>query len=77
MAYLVARDTPVPWSELRAHIADRLPEVMVPAAQVWLERLPVTTNGKLDRRALPAPVRARPDLAGPYEASRTDAERQV
>ncbi|HEX9939025.1 MAG TPA: non-ribosomal peptide synthetase, partial [Longimicrobium sp.] len=48
-------DEPVAVDALKSHLADRLPGYMVPAAYVWMEAYPLTSNGKVDRRALPAP----------------------
>ncbi|HYR07484.1 MAG TPA: amino acid adenylation domain-containing protein, partial [Longimicrobium sp.] len=53
VAYVVGDETGA--DLLRAHLAGRLPEHMVPAAYVRLETLPLTPSGKVDRRALPAP----------------------
>jgi hypothetical protein len=47
---------------------------MVPCAFVFLESLPLTTNGKLDRKALPAPDQIRPDVTEKFVAPRTLVE---
>jgi len=56
VAYVVPHaSTPASSVDLRAFVRDRLPDYMVPSACVVLEQLPMTPNGKIDRRALPAP----------------------
>ncbi|MBT9265316.1 amino acid adenylation domain-containing protein [Pseudomonas sp. MG-9] len=78
-AYVVAEHTPadpIAWRDnLRAALKVDLPDYMVPSHWLLLDALPLTNNGKLDRKALP-----RPDaqaLQRPYEAPEGELERQL
>ncbi len=56
IAYVVAQREQIPTTaQLRQHLAQRLPEYMLPAHILVLDQLPLTRNGKLDRQALPLP----------------------
>jgi amino acid adenylation domain-containing protein len=76
VAYLAADPAPTA-RELRDFLRRTLPEHMVPSIFVRLDALPRTPNGKLDRRALPAPGAAAADLAEPFVAPRSPLERQL
>jgi amino acid adenylation domain-containing protein len=79
VAYVVRRDGAdggqlVGSSELRSYVKERLPQYMIPAAFVMLEQLPLTANGKVDRKALPDVELDRDAVSDRYVAARTAVE---
>jgi len=77
IAYVVLQDGGTPASdELRGFLEQRLPEYMVPSFFVTLERLPLSANGKVDRKALPEPGPVSTVVSGSSEP-KDDIERQL
>ena len=75
VGYVVAANGTAPDTQsLRAHLRATLPEHMLPAAFVFLDALPVNPNGKVDRRALPAPEGERAGGGRDHASPRTPAE---
>lgn len=78
VAYVVPNQNHTPTtSELRNYLKGQLPEYMLPAVFILLDALPLSPNGKIDRRALPAPQGLRPSLAEVYQAPHSELERAI
>ena len=77
VGYVVAADLPPTTGELRSFLQNKLPDYMIPGVFVYLQALPLTTNGKVDRRALPAPDTARPGLESVFVAPESGIEKTL
>jgi amino acid adenylation domain-containing protein len=78
IAYVVrAKGTSPTVSDLRNDLLTRIPDYMVPAAFVFLDTLPLTATGKIDRSALPKPASIRPPLDASYVSPQSSVEKSV
>ena len=77
VAYITLRDKTISTDAVRHALAHKLPDYMLPSVFIPLDALPLTANGKVNRRALPAPDRRRPALAVTFTPPRTDTERAL
>ncbi|MBW4629698.1 MAG: amino acid adenylation domain-containing protein [Brasilonema octagenarum HA4186-MV1] len=77
VAYLLTTDNPPTASTLRNFLKEKLPDYMIPAAFVFLEEFPLTPNGKINRRALPAPDASQRNLEVDFVAPRTPTEQEL
>ena len=78
VAYLVVEDEKIVRDrQLRAYLKERLPEYMVPTAFVRIERIPMTPNGKVDRKMLPTPEGTSIQTGGVYVAPRSPQEEML
>ncbi len=77
VAYIVSNPEPPTTSILRSFLKEKLPDYMVPAAFVILEKMPLTPNGKVDRKAFPAPDWAHPELNSTFVAPRSPIEEML
>jgi len=76
VAYYVS-SKPVTVADLRAHLAEELMESMIPTHYVRLERMPLTSNGKIDRASLPEPTAENIQPAQEFAAPSTETEKTL
>ena len=74
-AYIVGNE--ISANALREYLRSKLPDYTMPAAFVFLEVLPLTANGKIDRKALPAPDYSKIDVPGAFVAPRSPVEARL
>ncbi len=74
VAYVVANGAAPTVNELRAYLSSKLPDYMIPSAFVFLEALPLTTSGKINRLALPHPTSAQLVTRNEFLAPRSPTE---
>ena len=78
VAYIVKKEnqeTDIP--ELRTYLKTKIPDYMVPSAFVFIDKFPLTPNGKIDRKVLPSPQESAPQEAKAYLEPQTDLQKRL
>ena len=77
LAYLVANNGNTNTIALRKYLEEKLPDYMIPSSFTWMDQLPKTTSGKVDKKSLPVPERKRPELSVLYSPAKTEEEKRI
>ncbi|WP_290658592.1 non-ribosomal peptide synthetase/type I polyketide synthase [Aquabacterium sp.] len=77
VAYIVPQGTPPDAAQVKAHLSAQLPEYMLPQHTVILDTIPLLPNGKIDRKALPAPAETKATLSALAQAPRNELEQAI
>jgi amino acid adenylation domain-containing protein len=77
VAYIVPVEWTPPQADFRTQLDQKLPDYMMPSIFVWLDELPKTSSGKVDKKRLPEPDRKRPELTVAYRKPRTEIEQAL
>lgn len=77
VAYLQSSTSHQDTNAVRSQLEEILPDFMIPSIFMWVKEFPITTNGKIDKNALPLPEYVRPDSAPPLRKPRTELEKNI
>jgi amino acid adenylation domain-containing protein len=77
VAYVVRKREGIETGDLRRFLQEKLPEYMIPSVFVFLNELPLSVSGKVNRHVLPVPEQVRPELAVRYVGPRTPVEEEL
>ena len=77
IAYIVPVEGTPPQADFRTRLDQKLPDYMMPSVFIWLDALPKTSSGKVDKKRLPVPDRTRPELTVAYRKPRTELEQAI